>query len=423
MPLVALAAALFFKYTKFGVAIRATAENRDAAQLLGISARRVSSFTWVVGRVAGGLAALLIVPAQRLARRSSSLSTALLVRALAAALVGGLTSLARCVRRRHRRRCRRVPHAVADGTRPACPRSCSSCIVIAVLVFRPGGLFGGRSAIEDIVAFVPCDPRPAVEAARASPCRGGRDWHVHRGRHHARRRRSASRPVRSPTASSPRSLVFAIVGVSLTVLDRLRRTDLARALGARRCRCVRRREPLRPRPVPFPLVFPLVVADRDGASRSLIGLPALRIRGPYLAVVTLAFALACSQWIFTSGRRRAAGRPASRSTPPKYGWFNLASETNRPLFFFAFAVFLLCAWVAHNFKRSRTGRGFFSLRENEKAAATFGVELTRYRLLAFMLSGGIAALAGSRAHVRCRDRAASPRSTSRPRCRFSSSRW
>ena len=54
-------------------------------------------------------------------------------------------------------------------------------------------------------------------------------------------------------------------------------------------------------------------------------------------------------------------------------------------------VFLLCAWIANNFKQSRTGRGFFALRENEKAAATLGVELTRYRLLAFTLSGGMAA--------------------------------
>jgi branched-chain amino acid transport system permease protein len=122
----------------------------------------------------------------------------------------------------------------------------------------------------------------------------------------------------------------------------------------------------------------------------LIGLPALRIRGPYLAVVTLAFALACSQWIF-NWKTIARGTTGVTMTPPDY----LASETNRPVFFFAFGAFLLCAWIAYNFKRSRTGRGFFSLRENERAAATFGVELTRYRLLAFMLSGSMAALAGS----------------------------
>jgi len=125
----------------------------------------------------------------------------------------------------------------------------------------------------------------------------------------------------------------------------------------------------------------------------IIGLPAVRIRGPYLAVVTLAFALACHEWIFRL-RFFAHGSTGGTLSPPKFGPVDFGSTTNRPTFFLGFAVFLLCVWVAHNFKRSRTGRGFFSLRENEKAAATFGVELTRYRLIAFMLSGGMAALAG-----------------------------
>jgi branched-chain amino acid transport system permease protein len=123
-------------------------------------------------------------------------------------------------------------------------------------------------------------------------------------------------------------------------------------------------------------------------------LPALRIRGPYLAVVTVAFALACANWIFRL-QAIAHGTTGVTFSLPDYGWLDLSSDTNRPLFFFAFGIFLLCSWVAWNFKQSRTGRGFFSLRENEKAAATLGVELTRHRLLAFMLSGGMAALAGS----------------------------
>jgi branched-chain amino acid transport system permease protein len=146
-------------------------------------------------------------------------------------------------------------------------------------------------------------------------------------------------------------------------------------------------------PIPFPLVFVLVVLIGMIVALA-IGLPALRIRGPYLAVVTVAFALACSQWIFTS-KLFARGTTGVTATPQDYGWLDLTSETNRPIFFLGFGLFLICVWVAHNFKRSRTGRGFFSLRENEKAAATFGIDLTRYRLLAFMLSGGMAALAGS----------------------------
>jgi branched-chain amino acid transport system permease protein len=51
--------------------------------------------------------------------------------------------------------------------------------------------------------------------------------------------------------------------------------------------------------------------------------------------------------------------------------------------------------LARNLSRTRTGRGFYAIRENEKAAATLGVSLTRYKLLAFAISGGMAAFAGA----------------------------
>ena len=58
-------------------------------------------------------------------------------------------------------------------------------------------------------------------------------------------------------------------------------------------------------------------------------------------------------------------------------------------------LLLLCLWVARNIGRSRTGRAFAALRENEKAAATLGVDLTRAKLLAFAVSGAMAGLAGA----------------------------
>lgn len=389
VPIVAVAAALFFKYTKFGVAIRAAAENREAAQLLGISARRVASFTWMVGAFLAGLAALLIVQT-RGSLDAASLSTAILVRALAAALVGGLTSL---------------PGALVGGlvvgvaeflTRwqvqtPGVPEMVFFGIVIATLIFRPGGIFGRPEAIEDVASFIP--------ALRDMPSRV-RELAV------SRRARATFiavgvlliSAISLATGAFTNGVlievaVFATVGVALTVLIgyagqiSLGHWALA-GVGAFAAGNFYDHTP-----IPFPLVFPLVILT--GMIVALvIGLPALRIRGPYLAVVTIAFALGSSQWIFTS-ELFARGTTGVTMTPQDYGWIDFTSDTNRPIFFLAFALFLGCAWVAHNFKQSRTGRGFFSLRENEKAAATFGIELTRYRLLAFILSGGMAALAGS----------------------------
>jgi len=389
VPLIALGAAAFFRRTKFGVAIRASAENREAAQLLGISAQRVSSFTWSAGAFLAGLAALLIVPAAG-SLTIASLSTGLLVRALAAALVGGLTSLPGAF----------VGGIVVGGAEfltrwrtstTGVPETFVCVIVIRVLIFRPGGIFGRREEIEDAVAFIP--------AIRDLPSRI-------RDRAVSRRAQwtfvlvgillvSAVSVATGPFTNGVLTnvLVYATAGVSLTVLiGYAGQISLGHwalvGVGAFAAGDLADHAH-----VPFWLVFPCVVIIGMVVAL-VIGLPAVRIRGPYLAVVTLAFALASQQWIFRLGFF-AHGSTGSTLSPPKFGFLDFGSNSNRPTFFLAFAVFLLCAWVAHNFKRSRTGRGFFSLRENEKAAATFGIELTRYRLIAFMLSGGMAALAGA----------------------------
>lgn len=400
VPVVAAATALFFKYTKFGVAIRATAENREAAQLLGISAGRVSSFTWMMGGFLAGLAALLIVPAQG-SLDVSSLSFALLVRALAAALVGGLTSL---------------PGAFVGGivvgvaeflTRwqtatIGVPEVVFFLMVIAVLAFRPGGIFGLPERVQEIAALAPSirDLPRRLSGHRLSTL--ARATAIGVGVMLIAAIGLMTGPFTNGVLTDV--TVMAIIGVSLTILiGYAGQISLGHyALAGVGAFAAGNLYDLGP--IPFPLVFPIVIAI--GMLVALvIGLPALRIRGPYLAVVTLAFALACSQWIF-NWSVIARGTTGVTMTPQKYGFLNLASDTNRPLFLFAFAAFLACAWVAYNFKRSRTGRGFFSLRENEKAAATFGVELTRYRLMAFMLSGGMAALAGSILALRQRSFAA-----------------
>jgi ABC-type branched-subunit amino acid transport system permease subunit len=389
VPLVAAGAAAFFKFTKFGVAIRASAENREAAQLLGISARRVSSFTWMAGAFLAGLAALLIVPASG-SLTIASLSTGLLVRALAAALVGGLTSL---------------PGAFVGGivvgvaefltrwrtSTTGVAETVFFGIVILVLVFRPGGIFGRPEEIEDVVAFVPAIRDLPARLRDRTISRRAQWTFVVVGVLLVSAVSLATGPFTNGVLTNV--LVYATAGISLTVLiGYAGQISLGHwalvGVGAFTAGDLADHAH-----VPFWLVFPCVVVIGMVVAL-VIGLPAVRIRGPYLAVVTLAFALACHEWIFRL-RFFAHGSTGGTFSPPKFGPLDFGSTTNRPVFFLAFAVFLLCAWVAHNFKRSRTGRGFFSLRENEKAAATFGIELTRYRLTAFMLSGGMAALAGS----------------------------
>src|SRR5581483_5779869 len=145
----------------------------------------------------------------------------------------------------------------------------------------------------------------------------------------------------------------------------------------------------------IPYLIALVLAIGVGMLASLvIGLPALRIRGLYLAIVTLGFNLACQVYLFKQGF--LGGSSAGRDlTPPKLGSLDLADPNNRPLLAFTILCLAIALLVARNLAAGRTGRAFFSLRENEKAAATLGVRLTRYKLLAFAVSGGIAALGGA----------------------------
>jgi branched-chain amino acid transport system permease protein len=274
---------------------------------------------------------------------------------------------------------------------PGVPETVFFGIVIAVLAFRPGGLFGVPERLQEVSAIEPSVRDLPRRLLRNAVTSRARVTFVLVGIMLLSTASLATGPFTNGVLTEV--LIYATAGVALTVLiGYAGQISLGHyalvGVGAFAAGNLYDHTP-----IPFPLVFPLVVLI-GMAVALVIGLPALRIRGPYLAVVTLAFALACSNWIFRL-QAIAHGTTGVTFTTPDYGWLNFASDTNRPLFFFAFAVFLVCSWVSWNFKQSRTGRGFFSLRENEKAAATLGVELTRHRLLAFMLSGGIAALAGA----------------------------
>ena len=398
VPLICIAAAIFFTRSKFGVAIRAAAENVDAARLLGISADRVSMFVWVTGALLAGLAGILITET-RGSLDIATLSTGFLIRALTAALIGGLVSL---------------PGAVTGGLIVGVaeytviwfvtqvlksndvalvsggPEAFLFVVVIAFLVFRPGGLFGEREETEDKVAFVPTLRDLPARLRDSAAAKGVRVLGIVV---------MAFLCLVSLVAGSATNdiliqvVIFAMVGVSLTVLmgysgqislGHWGLTGLGAFILANYFSRLH---------VPYLLALPLVVVTGMVVSL-LIGLPALRIKGLYLAVVTLGFSLAAEFYLFKT-TWFGNGTAGIQITQPKLGPFDLGAPSRRPLFFFSVILLVLCMIVARNLARSRTGRGFYSLRENEKAAATLGVRLTRYRLLAFAVSGGIAALAGA----------------------------
>ena len=135
----------------------------------------------------------------------------------------------------------------------------------------------------------------------------------------------------------------------------------------------------------------LLVAGLCGTAVSLlIGLPALRIRGLFLGVTTLAFAIAATNWIF-QWDILTADQPIVR--PYLFGVFDTTPE--RPFYLVCLAGLLLSLYLARNLRRSRWGRNLIAMRDNEVQAQALGMRLTAFRLGAFAISGFIAALAGA----------------------------
>ncbi len=116
----------------------------------------------------------------------------------------------------------------------------------------------------------------------------------------------------------------------------------------------------------------------------IIGLPALRLRGDYLAIVTLAFGeIVWSIFMNTSENTfgGALGMPTERIDKDY-------------LFIIALVLVLVCLAVVQNLIRSKHGRAITSIRDNEIAARATGINVTKYKLLVFTISAFFAGVAG-----------------------------
>ena len=133
------------------------------------------------------------------------------------------------------------------------------------------------------------------------------------------------------------------------------------------------------------LLISIVVGGVVAALAGLvIGLPALRLRGDYLAIVTLAFG--------------EIVRSLFMNAPEKFFGGTLGLETPRfkkdYLFIIAFVFVLITIAVTQNLLHSKHGRAVTAIRDNEIAARAMGINITKYKLLVFMISSFFAGVAG-----------------------------
>ena len=136
---------------------------------------------------------------------------------------------------------------------------------------------------------------------------------------------------------------------------------------------------------PLTLLISLVAGGCIAAICGIvIGIPALRFRGDYLAIVTLAFGEIVKS-LFQNSSDESFGGALGLDTP-RYN--------KQYLFIWAFALVLITLAVIQNFIRSKHGRAVTAIRDNEIAARSSGINVTKYKLLAFTISAFFAGIAG-----------------------------
>jgi ABC-type branched-subunit amino acid transport system permease subunit len=381
---ISVALALVYRYTRFGLATRAGAENDKGAALTGISATRIAGQNWVIATVLAGVAGILIAPVSSLDPTSYTL---FVVPALAAALIGRIQSF--------------WITALA-GLLIGCAQSEIEKLV-SVLSWLP------QQGLPDSLPFVVIIVVMAVRA-RSVLARGGDT---------AERNPSVGLP-RAPLRTA--AVCFVIGLILLFTLDNVLRFAFISSLTVT---CVALSVVVLTGYVgqvslaqmslagiggfmlghistAWGIGFPwsLLLAGLCAVPVGLvIGLPALRLRGVNLAVVTLGFASALDAVLFTveSFTGGTGGLPIP---PPRLPGLNLAissgSNTNRVVFgVLVLIVVILLGLLVARLRLGPTGRMLLAIRSNERAAGSVGINVAQGKLLAFALAAFIAGIGGA----------------------------
>ena len=149
------------------------------------------------------------------------------------------------------------------------------------------------------------------------------------------------------------------------------------------------------------IVLAMLAAAAAGA---VIGLPTLRLRGDYIAIVTLAFGeiaqtiaqngadIEIGGYKLTNGQQAIS--PIDEPNIPIYGVFNSALNLD-PYYYLGLVMVVLTLFVSFTLRESRIGRAWIAIREDEVAAASMGVPLVRTKLLAYAIGAALGGAAGS----------------------------
>jgi ABC-type branched-subunit amino acid transport system ATPase component/branched-subunit amino acid ABC-type transport system permease component len=366
--------ALAFSKTRFGIYTRAAAETEKGVTLIGRSPARIAAINWALGSAIAGLAG---VAATQIAGLQVDNLVLLVVPGLAAALVARFSSFTAAT---------------------------LAALALGVLQSLVGG-YWAQPALNDLVPFGILVIVLMV-TGRPIPDRG-----------------TLASSVRTPEVTPARptisagvglclavvglvflgqqyksaliiSLITAIIAVSLVIVTgyvgqvSLAQFVLAGIGGFATSRFAYNLH----WPFPLPLLAAIVVSAAVGL---LVGIPSLRVRGFNLAVLTLAAAVTVQSAVFNNINITGAG--GGNPVPaPRLGGFSL-SPFGHPVRFgvMVLIVLVLCMAATAWLRNSHVGLRLLAVRDNERAAAAVGWNVSRTKLLAFTISAALAGVGGS----------------------------
>ncbi len=393
--LVAVFLRILLYRTRVGVAMRAVVDSRELAGLNGVSPDRISSLSWAVGCTLAAVAGVLIAPILTLDQTTLTL---LVINAYAAAVVGRLRSLPLTVvgavilgllREAASRYSTDINAWMAPGTEPGwIPER------VAGLLHTLAGWINVET-VPVIMLFIALLVLPQEKASL-----------FHR---QPDRSRVPNPSMRSVYLASGALIVAAFAIPSLLDGKALDSVGYGLALGIVALSLV----PLMGyggqislAPLAFagigalvmyqwgsdgnPLALVLVVAV-CAVVGALVALPSLRLKGLYLALSTMAFALFCEKAVF-------AGVPVFNQGDATYERLHLGpidTSSNRANLVLMAVVFALLGLLVTVLRRGPFGRRLQAMKDSPAACATLGLDLTRLKLQVFGLSAAIAGLGGA----------------------------
>ena len=135
-----------------------------------------------------------------------------------------------------------------------------------------------------------------------------------------------------------------------------------------------------------------LAAALAGTIGALVGLPALRMTGVYLAIATLAFALIVQE-IFTRWETVTGGLKGKAVERPVIFGYRLHDDA--ALYFLCLGFLVAGLWLTRNLLRAPAGRALIAIRDSEIAAQSMGINLAFYKTMAFAYSAGLMGVAGA----------------------------